>query len=165
MKKDVPKELRHMSRLELLEAMLMQGQELERIKSERDDLNVQLKNVRITIDDSGSVAEAVVRLSGIFESAQEAADEYVRQIRMKAEELGIPQDTMTIEFLPDAIEEALEAQEAEKARKAEEIRRRDTASLSMQEIREAATEEELREVLLEDEFDEWLDEGDSIEFI
>ncbi len=113
MKKEAHKDLRHMSRLELLEAMLMQGQELERVKSERDELNVRLRNVRITIEESGSVAEAVVRLSGIFESAQEAADEYVRQIRMKAQELGIPQDTMTIELLPDAIEEALSAQNGE----------------------------------------------------
>ena len=84
MEKNNSKDLRRLTRRELLELLVEQGQELERIRDERDRLKTELENREIKIANAGSIAEAALSLSGIFEAAQKAADEYLTNVRQAA---------------------------------------------------------------------------------
>lgn len=75
------KELKKMSRGELLEIMVAQGKEIERLKAELEDVKKALADKQIRIAESGSIAEAALKLNDVFEAAQRAADQYLENIR------------------------------------------------------------------------------------
>ncbi len=76
------KELRRMSRRELIEIIFaMKKTELE-LRDKLQEAERQLENRKIQIAESGSIAEAALALSGVFEAAQAAADLYLQSIRV-----------------------------------------------------------------------------------
>lgn len=80
------KELQKLKRAELLEIMLNMKSENEALKIENDKLRLSLNNKEITLQETGSIAEASLKLNGIFQSAQEAADVYIENIRILNEQ-------------------------------------------------------------------------------
>lgn len=88
--------IRKMKKIELLELLLEQEQEIEKLKTEIDELRKKLEFRQIQINESGSIAEAALRLSDIFESAQKAADIYLQSVKAgteNAENTETQQDT------------------------------------------------------------------------
>lgn len=80
------KELRRLSRSELIELLLAQTIKVEKLEEEVADLKEKLADRVVTMEDAGSIAEASLRLEGVFEAAQKAADVYLENIRrMEAE--------------------------------------------------------------------------------
>lgn len=75
------KELKRMSRVELLELLLEIDQENERLSEENKKLRAQLNARRIQLEQAGSIAEAALALNHVFEVAQSAADQYLESIR------------------------------------------------------------------------------------
>lgn len=83
------KELRRLSRSELLEMLIAQMEENEKLRSELSKARSELKDRRITLRRAGSIAEAALRLNNVFEAADEAARQYLENVRrMKEEEDG-----------------------------------------------------------------------------
>ena len=80
------KQLRKLSRTELLELLLEQTQEVERLQNLCDRALKQLENRRLILDETGSVAMASLQLNGVFESAQKAADQYLYNVQQMTEE-------------------------------------------------------------------------------
>lgn len=58
------------------------------IRDLRAELEKQKISRRIELEEAGSIAEAALRLSGVFEAAQKAADLYLHNIRMKDQKEG-----------------------------------------------------------------------------
>lgn len=79
------KELRHLSRMDLLEMLLEQSKEVERLQKELETVKKQLEDRRIMEQEAGSIAEASLRLNKVFEAAQQAADQYLENIRYRSE--------------------------------------------------------------------------------
>lgn len=79
------KELRRLSRSELLEMLIAQTEENQRLQQELSQAREALNNRRIIIESAGSMAEAALRLSGIFEAADQAAQQYLESVRAMAE--------------------------------------------------------------------------------
>ncbi|MEE1126510.1 MAG: DNA repair protein [Acutalibacteraceae bacterium] len=79
------KELRKLSRSELLEMLLIQSKEVERLKNELEEANRKLEDRRIILQESGSIAEAALKLNDIFEVAQKAANQYLESIKSSGE--------------------------------------------------------------------------------
>ena len=77
------KELRKLRRGELLEMLLEQTKENETLKNRIADLEARINTREITIKESGSIAEAALKLNGVFEAAQKAAEQYLENIRSK----------------------------------------------------------------------------------
>ena len=74
------KELQRLRRSELLEILLAQQKQIDSLKKELAEANEQLAERKIIMARSGSIAEAALKLNGIFEAAQEAADQYLYSI-------------------------------------------------------------------------------------
>ena len=73
MNTEIPKEVRRMSRLELMEILVEQGREIERLKGECARLEHELKNARSQMRSVGTVDEAVDRLYEVISSNPAAA--------------------------------------------------------------------------------------------
>lgn len=80
------KELRRLSRAELLEMLLAQTEENERLQAELDDAKRALEDRRIEASRAGSLAEAALKLNGVFEAADKAARQYVENVQRLAAE-------------------------------------------------------------------------------
>lgn len=76
-------ELKRKSRADLLEILLAQSREIERLRDEVAELNDRLEEREILMSRSGSIAEASLRLNRVFEAAQKAADQYVDSVRYR----------------------------------------------------------------------------------
>ena len=76
--------LKKLRRPQLLELLLAVTQENEALKRENEELTRRLNEKTITIQNAGSIAEASLRLSGVFEAAQAAADRYLSSIQATA---------------------------------------------------------------------------------
>ena len=78
------KELRKLKRTDLFEIMLAQSEEIDRLRAELATLKKQLEDKRILLEKSGTLAEASLALTNIFEEAQKAADLYLYNIESQA---------------------------------------------------------------------------------
>ena len=56
---------------------------IDSLQAELDEANAELERRKIAVDSSGSMAEAALKLNGIFESAQNAAEQYLENVRAK----------------------------------------------------------------------------------
>jgi chemotaxis regulatin CheY-phosphate phosphatase CheZ len=75
------KKLQKLNRKELLELMISQGQEIERLQEQLNAANEELARREICAKEAGSIAEAALRLNRIFEDADQAAQQYLDSIQ------------------------------------------------------------------------------------
>ena len=75
------KELQKLTRTELLELLLVQSKEIDRLNQQLEALQIQVQQRKITLAQAGNIAEAALQLNGIFEAAQAAADQYLESIK------------------------------------------------------------------------------------
>lgn len=80
------KQLKKLTRTQLLELLLEQIQENDRLREENGKLQESLQSRALIMEEAGSVAEAALRLHGIFETAQAAADLYLENVKRMARE-------------------------------------------------------------------------------
>lgn len=79
-------DLKKLSRAELLELLLDAAKENDRLRDEIESLKAQLNDRQIAIAESGTLAEAALKLSGIFTAADEAAKLYLDALAAATEE-------------------------------------------------------------------------------
>ena len=79
MKRD--KELRKLKRSELLELMIAQSEEIDRLRRELEYMKKQLASREIAAREAGNLADAAVKISGVMRAAQEAADIYLASVK------------------------------------------------------------------------------------
>lgn len=79
------KELRRLSRTDLLELLLAQRKENEQLRCILDQTQAQLANRTLQINKAGSIAEASLQLSGIFSAAQDSCEYYMENIKLLSE--------------------------------------------------------------------------------
>lgn len=75
------KELRRMSRPELIEIIYALKSNEESLQKKNAHLEEQLNDRTIQISEAGSIAEAALQLNDIFSTAQVAADDYLTSIK------------------------------------------------------------------------------------
>ena len=81
------KELKKLKRAELLQLLLTQSREIDRLRAELEEVNQKLNERNLSLDNCGSIAEAAMSIHNIFEEAQNAADLYLDNVKRKAEEI------------------------------------------------------------------------------
>lgn len=86
------KELKKLSRSELLELMLEQSREIDRLQEELAETKEALQERNLKIESCGSIAEAAAEVNSLFHAAQRAADMYLLNVQRicaeKAEKAG-----------------------------------------------------------------------------
>lgn len=81
------KKLRKIKRSELLEILLEQAKKIEELEKELTKTKEALNSKKIVIEQTGNLAEASLKLSKIFETAQQVADEYVNNVKQNCKKL------------------------------------------------------------------------------
>ena len=79
------KELRGLSRRELLELLVAREKENQQLRQELDDARAELNKRQIDVAKAGTMSEAALLLNGIFDAADRAALQYLENIRLRAE--------------------------------------------------------------------------------
>lgn len=80
-------DLAKIKRKDLLELMLAQAETIKELENEINTLKSQLNQKEILISESGSIAEASLKLNDLFKNAQKAIDQYFDNIKIKCEKL------------------------------------------------------------------------------
>lgn len=80
-------ELRKLSRKDLLELLVSQGRERDALQAELEKVKAALADKQLCIEQSGSLAEAALQVNGVFYAAQEAAEQYLENIRLRSEQI------------------------------------------------------------------------------
>ncbi len=79
------KELRKLRRDDLLQILIDQQRQIDEMSESLERAEAALKDRGIAVQEAGSVAEASLRLNGVFEAAQAAADQYAGEMRSRAD--------------------------------------------------------------------------------
>ena len=72
---------RRLKRIELSEIMLAQSKEIDRLRDELAEANEKLENQEIKLANAGSIAEASLSLTKVFEESQREADLYLKNVK------------------------------------------------------------------------------------
>lgn len=80
------KEMKRLSRMELLQILLVQTREVERLTEENEQLRGKLQNRELKVSQAGSIAQAAMAVNSVVEIAQAAADQYLENIAAMEEE-------------------------------------------------------------------------------
>lgn len=75
------KELKRMNRGELLELLITQIEENEKLSEQLDEAREKLEQKELTIHNAGTLAEAALRLNKVFEAADAAVSQYTESIK------------------------------------------------------------------------------------
>ena len=80
------RELRKLKRRDLLQLLLESEKENRRLTSELIGLRSTLEKQDLVLEEVGSIAEASLQLSNVFDEAQKAADNYLENVRRVCDE-------------------------------------------------------------------------------
>lgn len=96
------KELKRLSRAELLELLLEQTKEVERLQEALDKAQSLLAERHIKVTEAGDLAHAVLAVNNVMEAAQQAAQQYIDSIAA----MKVETEEQCRQLLLDAQEEA-----------------------------------------------------------
>lgn len=74
------RDLKKLNRAELLKLLIDQMTENEMLRDENERLNTKLADRQILLENAGSIAEAALKVNGVFEAAEAAAAQYLENI-------------------------------------------------------------------------------------
>ena len=75
------KELKRLSRAELLELLLMQTRETERLQQKLKQMEEAVAKRQLKVQEAGDLAHAVLAVNGVMVTAQRAANQYLENIK------------------------------------------------------------------------------------
>lgn len=78
------KELKKLNRYQLLELLIIQTERADKLEKKLEEMQEKLDSREVQLTVMGSIAEASMQLSGVFEAAQNAADMYVNAAKERA---------------------------------------------------------------------------------
>ena len=75
----------NLSKNEMMMVMHDQEQEIEKLKSQVAELQAKLDGYEIKVSESGNLAEAAAKVSGLFEASQRTVDTYLENMKRRDE--------------------------------------------------------------------------------
>lgn len=81
------KELKRLRRTDLMEMLLELSKENAQLRQQLEEANAKLADRQLQVEQAGSLAEAALKLNGIFEAAQAACEQYEYNIRLRSQQL------------------------------------------------------------------------------
>lgn len=108
------KDIKRLSRADLLEMLIEVSEELEETKAKLKDAEERLESKQLNIDNAGSIAEASLRLNGIFQAAEDSCRQYIDNVKRLNE--GSNADETAEKMLEETKNRCLELEEETKKR-------------------------------------------------
>ena len=96
------KEFRRLNRAQLIEIIYRLQLELDKVNDEKQLLESELKDKRLRLSNAGNIADAALEINDCFRSVQNAAEQYLNEIKAIREET----DTERQRILKEAKAEA-----------------------------------------------------------
>ena len=96
------KEFKRLSRAQLIEIIYQLQLQIDKLNEEKQALENELEDKRLRLQSAGNIAEAALELNDCFRSAQNAAEQYLNEIKAIREET----DTERQRILKEAKAEA-----------------------------------------------------------
>ena len=81
------KELKRLSRAELLEMLIDKSREIEALREQLDDALAQLNDRALRIENAGTMAEAALLVNGVLDAAQQAGAQYQENMRLRQSQM------------------------------------------------------------------------------
>lgn len=106
------KELKRLSRAELLELLLIQTKETERLTKKLEKAEKMLVDRQLRMEKAGDIAQAALAVNGVMEAAQAAAQQYLDNIARMEKETAARCEKMLIAARREAARILKEAREA-----------------------------------------------------
>ena len=75
------KELSRLTRMELLELLVAQSRETEELREKLRETEEKLASRNLRVESAGSIARAALEVNGVYAGAEEAARQYLENIR------------------------------------------------------------------------------------
>ena len=79
------KEMKKLSRTDLLRMLIDQGEEMKVLKEELEKAKAEISEREIKLTEAGSIAEAALKINGVFEAAQAASQQYLENVKHLSE--------------------------------------------------------------------------------
>lgn len=79
------KELRKLSRAELVDIIFALQTDYRNLEQEYKELQTEYERKEIIISNAGSIAEAAIQINGVLEAAQAAAEQYIHSVKAASE--------------------------------------------------------------------------------
>lgn len=92
--------LKNLSKLELLELLAEQEREIRNLKQQLEQKDAILQERTLCMEHAGNIAQAALRLNGVFEAAQKAAEQYVESVKEM-----VDKNLEKTGMLPDSVRE------------------------------------------------------------
>ena len=80
------KEFKRLSRAQLIDIIYQLQVEIDKLNEEKQDLENELADKRLRLGVAGNIAEAALEINDCFRSAQNAAEQYLNEIKLMREE-------------------------------------------------------------------------------
>ena len=80
------KEFKRLSRAQLIEIIYQFQLKQDELTAENERLTKELADKRLRVSEAGNIAEAALAINNVMKSAQDAADEYLEEIRILRDE-------------------------------------------------------------------------------
>ena len=80
------KEFKRLSRAQLIEIIYQLQLQIDKLNEEKQELESELNDKRLRLQSAGNIAEAALEINNCFRSAQNAAEQYLNEIKAIREE-------------------------------------------------------------------------------
>ena len=80
------KEFKRLSRAQLIDIIYQLQLQMDKLNEEKQELENELKDKRLRLSTAGNIADAALEINNCFRSAQDAADQYLNEIKAIREE-------------------------------------------------------------------------------
>ena len=96
------KEFKRLSRAQLIEIIYQLQLQIDKVNEEKQELESELKDKRLRLRNAGNIADAALEINNCFRSAQNAAEQYLNEIKAMREETEAEQQRILKEARTEA---------------------------------------------------------------
>ena len=96
------KEFKRLSRAQLIEIIYQLQLENEKINAQKQELESALEDRRIRLSNAGNIADAALEINNCFRSAQDAAEQYLNEIKAIREEAEVQRQNILAQAQAEA---------------------------------------------------------------
>lgn len=96
------KDLKKLNRYQLLDLLIIQTERADALQKQLEEAQAQLDSRDVQMTVIGSIAEASLQLSGVFDAAQNAAEIYMNAVKERCAEIEAEATRRAEQMLEDA---------------------------------------------------------------